>query len=65
VIARSFVLSALCIEVACTGVCRPNATNGGCDVLKGCKGDGCHPDDMGHHKIAEVVAKALASTGVL
>ena len=43
----------------------PNATNGGCDVPKGsgaagCKGDGCHPDDLGHHRIAEVVAAALA-----
>jgi lysophospholipase L1-like esterase len=37
----------------------PNATNGGCDVLKACKGDGCHPDDLGHKAIATVVAGVL------
>eukprot|EP01052_Picozoa_sp_SAG31_P033159 SAG31_NODE_3713_length_3957_cov_3.801452_1_plen_395_part_00 len=41
----------------------PNATNGGCDVPRGkpdgCKGDGCHPDDAGHHAIAVVVQKAI------
>ena len=27
---------------------------------KKCKGDGCHPDDLGHAKIASVVATALS-----
>jgi hypothetical protein len=40
----------------------PNSTNGGCDGgdPKKCKGDGCHPDDLGHAKIASVVARALS-----
>ena len=44
----------------------PNATNGGCDDVKpgACKGDGCHPDDLGNRKIAEVVQRALAAAGV-
>ena len=43
----------------------PNETNGGCDVPKQCKGDGCHPDDAGHRAIANVVQHALGSAGVL
>lgn len=40
----------------------PNATNGGCDILAKCKGDGCHPDDLGHRAIAEVIAAALVKS---
>eukprot|EP01043_Picozoa_sp_COSAG02_P008482 COSAG02_NODE_272_length_26345_cov_761.363179_9_plen_286_part_00 len=43
----------------------PNASNHGCDSKnpKQCKGDGCHPDDLGHAKIASVVAGALKLQG--
>jgi lysophospholipase L1-like esterase len=40
----------------------PNRTNGGCDTPHQCKGDGCHPDDLGHSRIATVVAAALHLT---
>ena len=47
----------------------PNTTNGGCAVPQGepngCKGDGCHPDDAGHHAIAVVVKKAIERSGLL